>query len=178
VTFTAVVGPSGSSGAPTGVVTFTEGTTVLGSATLATVDGQQVASVTVSGLGTGTHTVRAAYSGDATFSASTSADYVQEVGRATSTLVAGEPDRDGEVTATLTGVGGAPLAGQSVSFFSHPSDGHVDHLCDAVTDADGVASCDETVINIVLGGSIDGGYDARFAGNADYLPSEDYAQQF
>jgi hypothetical protein len=179
VTLTAVVTPpAGSTGSPTGSVVFTEGATVLGSATVSTVDGRRQASLTVSGLGTGSHTVRAAYSGDAVFAASTSADFVQQVGRAASTIVAGAPDVPGSITATLTGVGGAPLPGETVSFYSHPSDNHRDHLCDAVTDAAGVASCDIWVINIVLGGSFDGGYDAAFAGNADYLPDEDYARQF
>jgi hypothetical protein len=159
-------------------VTFTEGTTVLGTGTVATVGGRQEASLTVSGLSAGGHTVQAAYSGDATFAPSTSADYLQQVGRAAPTIVAGQPDVNGEVTATLTGVDGAPLVGATVSFWSHPSDDLGKHLCDAVTDADGVASCDETVVNVVLGGSFDGGYDARFAGNDDYLPAEDYARQF
>jgi hypothetical protein len=179
VTLTAVVSAaSTSTGSPTGTVTFTEGTTVLGTGTVATVGGRQEASLTVSGLSAGGHTVRAAYSGDATFAPSTSADYLQQVGRAAPTIVAGQPDVNGEVTATLTGVDGAPLVGATVSFWSHPSDDLGKHLCDAVTDADGVASCDETVVNVVLGGSFDGGYDARFAGNDDYLPAEDYARQF
>ncbi|MBW8752184.1 MAG: Ig-like domain repeat protein [Propionibacteriales bacterium] len=179
VTLTAVVAATpAAAGDPTGTVTFSEGSTVLGTATLATVGGRQQASVAVPGLPTGAHTIRAAYSGSTTFAASTSAAYVQQVGRAASTIVAGEPHVRGDVTATLTGVGGAPLAGQTVSFYSHPSDNAGQHLCDAVTGADGVASCDETVINLVVGGSFDGGYDARFAGNGDYLPAEDYGQQF
>lgn len=179
VTLTAVVvATPAAAGDPTGTVTFAEGSTVLGTATLASVGGRQQASIAVPGLSTGSHTVRASYSGSATFAASTSAGYVQQVGRAVSTIVAGEPHVRGDVTATLTGVGGAPLAGQTVSFYSHPSDNAGQHLCDALTDADGVASCDETVINLVVGGSFDGAYDARFAGNGDYLPAEDYGQQF
>ena len=179
VTITAVVAAtSAPAGDPTGTVTFTEGTVVLGTAPISTVGGRQQASLAVPGLTPGAHTIRAAYSGNTTFAASTSTGYVQQVGRAASTIVAGEPHVGGEVTATLSGAGGAPLAGRTVSFYSHPSDNAGKHLCDAVTDANGVASCDQTVINIVVGGSFDGGYDARFAGNSNYLPAEDYGQQF
>ena len=176
VTFTAVV--AAPAGEPTGTVTFTEGDVVLGTATIATVDGRQVASITVEDLSVGTHPITAAYAGAGQFAASTSAEFIQVVERAVATIVAGEPEVNGEVTATLTGLGGEPLAGETVSFYSHPSDDQGVHLCDAVTDVDGVASCDETVINIVIGGSFDGGYDARFAGNDHYLPAEDYGRQF
>jgi hypothetical protein len=177
VTLTAVVS-AGATGSPSGSVTFTEGSDTLGTATVETVGGRQVASVTVAGLSAGTHAVVAAYSGSATFAPSTSAPYDQEVARATPSLVAGSPRVSGKVTATLTGVGGVPLAGETVSFWSAPSDGLGKHLCDAVANAQGVASCDETVINVVIGGSFDGAYQARFAGNADYLPAEDGASQF
>lgn len=179
VTLTAVVaaGP-GATGDPTGTVTFTEGSATLGTATVATVGGRQEASITVSGLSAGAHDVVAAYSGSTAFAPSTSAPYTQQVDRAAALLVAGEPDVRGQVTATLTGVDGAPLAGETISFYTHPTDNQGRHVCDVVTDADGVASCDETVINIVIGGGFDGGYDARFAGNDDYLPAEDYARQF
>jgi len=179
VTLTAVVAAvPASAGSPTGTVTFTEGSTVLGSATVSTVAGRQQASITVAGLAAGAHDVVATYSGSTVFAPSTSTAFTQQVGRAAATIVAGAPRVNGQVTATLTGVGGAPLAGQTVSFWSHPSDNLGKHLCDAVTNAQGVAACDETVINVVIGGSFDGGYDARFAGNASYLPAEDYASQF
>lgn len=182
VTLTAVVAAvPADAGDPAGTVTFTEGTTSLGTATLETVDGRRQASITVPGLHPGTHEVRAAYSGSPTFAPSTSAPFGQQVGRAAATIEAGVPDDDGVVSARLTGLGGAPLAGETVSFSSAPTDGQGKHLCDAVTDADGVASCDETVINLVLLGgplSLDGGYDASFAGNDDYLPASDHGAQF
>jgi hypothetical protein len=178
LTLTAVVAPVAGSGEPTGTVTFTEGSTVLGTATLATVGGRQQASLTLSGLAAGAHDVVAAYSGSAQFVASTSAAFVQDVGRAQATLVAGEPDRRGKVTATLTGVDGQPLAGETIAFSTNPSAGAGRQVCVVQTDADGVASCDETVINIVIGGSFDGAYVAAFAGNDDYLPVEDDARQF
>lgn len=184
VTVTAVVTApgSGSGGDPTGTVTFTEGSTVLGTATLGTVDGRQVGSITLSGLSVGAHDITATYSGAGEFAGSTSAVFTQHVQRATATLEAGEPDDSlAVVTARLTGLGGEPLVGETVSFYSAPTDDDGKHLCDAVTDAEGVASCDQTVINLVLIDgplSFDGGYDARFAGNVHYLPAEDHAAQF
>jgi sugar lactone lactonase YvrE len=61
VTFTASY--SSSAGAPTGLVTFTDGTTVLGSGTLAS----GVATYTTSSLTAGTHTITASYGGDTAF---------------------------------------------------------------------------------------------------------------
>jgi hypothetical protein len=178
VTLTAVVTPVAGSGAPTGTVTFTEGPTVLGTATVGTVGGRQQASITLSGLSAGEHDVVAAYSGSEQFAASTSAPFSQDVGRAQATLVAGEPDLHGKVTATLTGVDGQPLAGETIAFSTNPSAGTGRQVCVVQTDADGVASCDETVINIVIGGSFDGAYVAAFAGSDDYLPAADDARQF
>jgi hypothetical protein len=178
VTLTAVVTPVAGSGEPTGTVTFTEGSTVLGTAPVRTVGGRQQASITLASLSAGEHHVVAAYSGSEQFAASTSAAFVQDVGRAQATLVAGEPDRRGEVTATLTGVDGQPLAGETIAFSTNPSAGAGRVVCVVPTDADGVASCDETIINIVIGGSFDGAYVARFAGTDDYLPAEDGARQF
>lgn len=184
VTITAVVTAPGSGpgGDPTGTVTFTEGSTVLGTATLGTVDGRQVGSITLTGLSVGAHEITATYSGAGEFAGSASAVFTQHVQRAAATLEAGEPDDSlAVVTARLTGLGGEPLAGETVSFYSAPTDDDGKHLCDAVTDADGVASCDQTVINLVLIDgplSFDGGYDAQFAGNVNYLPAEDHAAQF
>jgi hypothetical protein len=182
VTLTAIVAAVPASGGdPTGTVTFTEGSAVLGAATLVTAGGRQQASITVEGLVPGTHDVVASYSGTATFAPSSSPVFGQQVGRASATLEAGVPDDNGVVSARLTGNGGAPLVGETISFSSAPTDHQGTHLCDAVTDVHGVASCDETVINLVLLGgplSLDGGYDAKFAGNEEYLPAQDHAAQF
>lgn len=62
VTFTATL--TVSSGTPTGLVTFTEGGATLGSAAVSA----RVAKFRTSTLGIGTHTVRASYGGDTTFS--------------------------------------------------------------------------------------------------------------
>lgn len=57
-------------GAPTGTVTFTDGTARLGSASLTTTGGVTTASLTVSSLPAGAQTITATYSGDATFQGS------------------------------------------------------------------------------------------------------------
>jgi cyclophilin family peptidyl-prolyl cis-trans isomerase len=70
VTFTATVTPpAGSSGTPTGTVTFTDTTsgTTLGSAPL---DTTGKATLTTSGLGSGTHTITAAYAGSGNYAPS------------------------------------------------------------------------------------------------------------
>jgi hypothetical protein len=61
ITFTATVAP-GSSGTPTGTVTFKDGSTTLGTGTL---NASGVATFAKQGLGLGTHPITASYSGDA-----------------------------------------------------------------------------------------------------------------
>ncbi len=69
VTFTATVaGASGSSGTPSGTVTFLDGTTTLGTGTLSS----GVATYAATALATGSHSITAQYGGDANFTASTS----------------------------------------------------------------------------------------------------------
>ena len=72
VTFTATV--TGAS--PTGTVTFKDGATVLGSGTL---NGSGVATFTTPSLAVGSHSISAAYAGDASNSPSTSAVLTQSV---------------------------------------------------------------------------------------------------
>jgi hypothetical protein len=69
VTFTATVS-STASGTPTGTVTFSDGSTTLGTETL---NGSAQATFTTSSLTVGSHSVRAQYSGDGNFSGSISA---------------------------------------------------------------------------------------------------------
>lgn len=68
VTFTAAVSSS-TAGIPTGAVTFKDGTTSIGSATL---DATGTATLAISTLTSGTHSITAVYAGDATFATSTS----------------------------------------------------------------------------------------------------------
>lgn len=71
VTLTAsvTVNPPGT-GTPTGLVTFFDGTTPLGSGTLSVVSGNDQATFPVSVLSLGSHSITAVYDGDANFSAS------------------------------------------------------------------------------------------------------------
>jgi hypothetical protein len=68
----AVVKPVGTTGLPTGSVTFKEGATTYGTVALATVNGVQTATLTINGLAVGTHMLTASYPGNATWAASTS----------------------------------------------------------------------------------------------------------
>jgi hypothetical protein len=183
VTLTAVVNEGiPTPGVPTGTVTFTEGGNVLGTATVSTVDGRQEASLTLSGLSAGNHVVEAAYSGDATFAGSESSPFTQVVQKAASDLEAkvvirNLGDNGGRVRATLTGVDGAPLAGETLVFdTTQNTDHNTIHICVVVTDANGYAECEAT--SEVLAVMLDVGYDVRFAGNANYLPSEDHQTYF
>ena len=68
VTFTATVAPASGSGAPTGTITFVDGTTTLGTGTVTS----GVATFTTSTLANGSHSITAVYSGDTNFATSTS----------------------------------------------------------------------------------------------------------
>ncbi len=76
VTFTATVSSIG--GTPSGSITFKEGATILGTGTLA----GGIATFATTGLAVGSHAITAAYSGDATFAASTSAVFTEVVNAA------------------------------------------------------------------------------------------------
>ncbi len=117
ITFTATV--TSPIGVPTGTVTFTDGQTTLANQTLA--NGQ--ATVTVSNLTVGTHTIGAGYSGGGPFPAS-SASPISQVVNATGTLryvdrasSACTDSGNGTVTAPFCTINGAALkatAGQTV----------------------------------------------------------------
>jgi uncharacterized repeat protein (TIGR01451 family) len=94
VTFTATVSPAGA----TGTVTFKDSAAVLGTAALSA----GTATFTTSALSAGPHPISAVYSGDATFTSSTSATLTQNVGTC-----------PGAVTGTLptNGVAGVPTTG-------------------------------------------------------------------
>jgi hypothetical protein len=75
VTFTATVTTSDpGAGTPTGVVTFLDGSTVLGTRTL---DGNGQATITTSELDVGNHSITAVYGDDDNFMGSTSSDFTQ-----------------------------------------------------------------------------------------------------
>lgn len=109
VTFTATV--SGNSGTPTGTVTFTDGVNTLGSAPLAA----GTATLNALGLAVGSHSINATYSGDATFTSSSSGPLTQLVTQAGTTITlvsSGSPSFLNELvtySSTVTGAfGGTP----------------------------------------------------------------------
>ena len=75
VTFTAAVSPTAGTDVPTGTVTFKDGASTLGTATLSS---EQATCVT-SSLSVGSHSITAVYGGDANFAGSTSAALTQTV---------------------------------------------------------------------------------------------------
>ncbi len=113
VTFTATVTTSGSK-APTGTVTFNDGSTALGTGTL---NGSGIATYTTSNLAVGQHSMTAVYGGDANNAGSTSSVLTQTVNAATTmtALVSSlNPSNIGQAvtfTATVTGQYGGTLTG-------------------------------------------------------------------
>ena len=112
VSFTATVMPSSSSSlAPTGNVTFSDASTVLGTVALSS----EVAVFNTAGLGAGSHTITAKYAGDNNFGSSTSAAFTQMVNQAATTTVLAvspNPVNFGQtVTLTATVSAAAPGAG-------------------------------------------------------------------
>jgi len=116
VTFTATV--TGSGATPTGTVTFKDGSTTLGTATL---DGSGQATFSTSALSTGSHSMTAVYGGDGTYGGSTSPALTQVVGQNASTTgitSSANPSAFGDTvvfTATVSGSGGTPTG--TVTFF-------------------------------------------------------------
>ena len=115
VTFTATVAarplPGGVTNSPTGTITFYEGTTSLGVATLS--GGH--ATLTTKFTGQGTHVIVPTYSGDANFVANTQATVVQNVNKtgspryvltATPTTATLSPGHSAQFTITATPIGG------------------------------------------------------------------------
>jgi len=100
VTFTVSVQPS-AGGTPTGTVTLMDGTTSLGNSSLS---GGGSAQFTMGGLSAGAHSVTAVYSGDANFTAGTSAALVETVnpGSTTTTLSSSANSSAFDQTVTFT----------------------------------------------------------------------------
>ena len=105
------------SGTPTGTVTFTDGSTNLGSSSLS--GGK--ASLSTSALPVGVNSIAATYSGDSNFSGSTSAPLSQVVMAATTTTLTSSPNpskfsSNVTFTATVTSPAGTPTG--SVQFLN------------------------------------------------------------
>lgn len=103
VNLTASVSSNGTGGTPTGTVTFSEGTTVLGTATL---NGSAAGTLSIATLAGGAHTISATYSGDTNHQAGAAATVNQVVNGAISTTALAtskSPSKFGEsVTLTAT----------------------------------------------------------------------------
>ena len=118
VTFTAVISVvAPGAGAPTGIVQFFDGTTLLGSATM--VSGS--ASLTTNGLTAGSHSISATYAGDASFEPSSGSGSltVKTAAQSSTTAVtsSANPSNLGQnVTLTATVTAPAGLSG-SVAFY-------------------------------------------------------------
>jgi hypothetical protein len=119
VTLTAVVSVNApGAGMPTGSVTFKDGSTVLGSGSLVLVNGQFQATISpsIAQLPGGAHSITASYSGDNSFSSSTSAVLPQTVTRQPTTVVVNKPTllnmiSGGEPNATILVTVSATRAG-------------------------------------------------------------------
>ncbi|HZL25415.1 MAG TPA: Ig-like domain repeat protein [Acidobacteriaceae bacterium] len=115
--FTAkVTGQTGSTGTPTGTVTFLSGATTLGTGTL---DGTGTASYTATSLNATTYSVTASYAGDTAFSASVSAAQNLMVAPATATVALTAPatalvGASVTLSVAVTGTPGTPTG--SVTF--------------------------------------------------------------
>ena len=112
VTFTAMVkAVTPGSGVPTGTVTFFDGSTSLGTAQLY---GSGLATISISTLSVGPHTITAAYGGDGNFTLSTSAALTQTVKQAatkTTIISSANPSGPGQVSFTATVTPVAPGTG-------------------------------------------------------------------
>ncbi len=166
VTLTAAVSvTSPGAGTPTGTVTFSDGATVLGTGNVS----GGVASLTVSTLSVASHSITAAYGGDAGFNTSTSPALAQQVGKAssqTSVTVSPNPSVYGQpvlltaIVAALAPGGGTPTG--TVTFFDGAT------ALGTATLANGSASLTTTVLG---GGShsitaVYSGVDANFTGSS------------
>ena len=116
VTFTATVAVTApGTGTPSGTVTFKDGSTTLGTGTLATHSGQDTASYTTSTLAVGPNSITALYGTTTDFAASTSTALTQTVNKATTTTTLGSSvnpaKQNHSVTFTATVAITAPGAG-------------------------------------------------------------------
>ena len=171
VTFTAVVqAAAGSVGTPSGTVTFTDGTTKLGSGTLT--NGQ--AQLATSSLAPGAHSISAMYSGDPNFNSSTSAPLTQEVLVPTrlvaspALLTVSPPNTElFQLSATLTrAFDRAPVPRQTITFATGTA-----AICTATTDESGTASCSGSPASDIAITAANG-YGATFAGSNPFLGSK------
>jgi uncharacterized repeat protein (TIGR01451 family) len=163
VTLSAQVNPSApATGLPTGTVTFSEGSTVLGAVSL-DVGGQ--ASLTTVGIALGTRLLTATYSGDASFGGATSAAVVVTVGQAIPSVeltVAPQQSVHGQpigIEVRVAGLGPVPTGTVALV-----ADGSLE-LGSPTLDASGKVAF--TVNGLAVGSHT---VTARYDGDANYLP--------
>ena len=132
VTFTATVTTAGTN-APTGTVTFNDGSTSIGTVMLATVGGNQVATLAISTLTAGVHSITAVYGGDPNNASSTSPILMESITApnlsvtaptafSPGTILSGEPSSS---TFTVTPMGGVTLVPITFACAGLPADGTV-----------------------------------------------------
>ncbi|HYA44239.1 MAG TPA: Ig-like domain repeat protein, partial [Acidimicrobiales bacterium] len=145
VTFTATVTTTGTN-APTGTVGFNDGSASLGSSTLTTVNGSQVATLTTSALAPGTHSITAVYNGDANNAPSTSSVLMQTINAPTFNWTINGP------------TSGTVLSGQSTTynFTATPTSAgtfvaNVTFSCSGLPDATVSCSFNPTQISVGAG---------------------------
>jgi hypothetical protein len=167
VSFTATLTPVPDGG----TVTFeVDGSTLGSPVAVSTVDGTAT-SISTASLTVGSHAVTATYSGNANFASSTGT-LTQVVNKSpTTTTYTGPTTSDYHdaftASATLTGFGGAALAGKQLTFSLGAGTGT--ETCSALTNGSGIAQC--TLIPNEAAGSYT--LTASFAGDGDYLASSD-----
>ena len=158
VTFTLTA--SGSSGPPTGAVTFKDGSTTLCSTTLTSGS----ASCAAASLTAGTHPIRADYAGDANYTAGSSNTVSQVVkSAATTTLsVSANPSTVGQSVRFTATVSGAPATPTGTVSFT--DGGNAIPGCGTVALSGGMAVCTTTSLSAGTHSIV-----AQYAGDSVYL---------
>jgi hypothetical protein len=143
VTFTANVIATGSSTTPpTGVVTFLDGNTVLGTKTLV---GSGVASFSTSSLAVGSHAITASYAGDSNSVASVSAVLTETVSGSTASL--------GGFSVSVTGAAEVGVGGvASLQVAVAPQTGYMQPVQLSCSDLPSGAACTFAAKTIAAGG--------------------------
>jgi len=141
ITFTARVAPESGSGTPTGTVSFLDAQSQIGSAALAAGSAQ----FSAMNLATGTHTITAAYSGDANNNASTSA--------ATSVTVTAAPTPDYSLSMSTSALTVAAGATGNLTLTVTPEDGFKSPVTFTCSGLPAGATCDfsPATVNTTMG---------------------------
>ncbi len=177
VTFTATVTANApGSGTPTGTVTFKDGSTILGTVH---VDGSGIATLNISNLSVGSHSITAVYAGDTNFTTSTSSALTQTVNHdATTAAVVSSADPSAfsqPVTFTATVSANAPGSGTptgTVTFMDGSTNLGSDSLngSDQATLSISSLALGSHSITVVYGG------DSNFAGSTSSVFNESVDQ--